>query len=174
MSGDSDVEGLIPVREPIDTRVVRTQYVPASISIIAGTLLWGGSRIYLSHFGIGTNEWRILSALGNFPGSTASDVSRELGMNKALASRSVAVLRERQLIVLLPERGARRLYLTAAGRAQHDRILPIAEHRETLLLSGLDDTEAATFRALLTKILDRLPVLQDFDAYQVAHIGEHE
>lgn len=163
---DGEDQGLIPIREPLEARLVRSQYVPAAISIIAGALLWGGSRIYRSHFGLGTNEWRVLSALSNYPGLTAASVGKELGMNKAIVSRSVATLRERRLIVLLRERGARRLYLTGAGRAQHDAILPIALHREKLLLAGLSESEVATFRALLAKILVDLAALEAYDAEQ--------
>ncbi len=166
MALDGEDQGLIPIREHLTDRIVRSQYVPASISIIAGVLLWGGSRIYLSHFGLGTNEWRVLSALSNYPGLTAAGVGKELGMNKAIVSRSVAVLRERRLVVLLQERGARRLYLTGAGRAQHDAMLPIALHREQLLLAGLSHEEVATFRSLLAKILVDLPVLEAYDAEQ--------
>lgn len=166
MALNDEDQGLIPIRHPIEPRIIRSQYVTASISIIAGVMLWGGSHIYRSRFGLGTNEWRVLSALTNYPGFTATLVGKELGMNKAIVSRSVAILRERRLVVLLRERGARRLYLTGAGRAQHDAMLPIALRREELLLSGLSPQEAATFRSLITKILVDLPTLEAYDAEQ--------
>jgi len=164
MTADTDGGGgPEPIREPLPNRLIRRTYSPAPISVLANFLVWGGSRIYRHRFGLGTNEWRVLSGLSNIPGLTGNGLSDLLSMNKATVSKSVGVLRERGLVVRVREHGARRLFLTEAGRRQHDEMLPIALERERILLEALDPGEVDAFRASLFKLVTALPRLEEYD-----------
>src|SRR5690625_196609 len=164
---DDRAEGVPPreaIRHPLPNRFRPETYIPAPITLVNGYLVWGGSRIYRERFGIGINEWRVLGALSNSPGATAATTGRTVGMNKAILSRSIAVLLEKGLIVREADRRPHRLYLTQAGVEMFDKIMPVAAERERVLLGGLDDDEIATLRRLLTHLVNRGEALREFDA----------
>ncbi|GAA3763671.1 hypothetical protein GCM10022240_15060 [Microbacterium kribbense] len=154
----------VVIREPLPTRFPPEEHIPALVTILNGMLLWGGSRIYRKLFGIGVNEWRILGELSNVPGATAAQASRDLGINKAIASRSIAVLHERNLITQESTGRARRLYLTGAGADLFNSIKPVAARREQLLLTDFSAEEVALLRAMLVRMAANEPHLHAFDA----------
>lgn len=142
----------------------RDTYTPALIGLLNNLLVWGGSRVFSDRHNIGTNEWRILSALGNHPGATASELCDVLGMNKSIASKSVNLLLDRELVAQLGgSRGARHLYLTDAGVAVHDAIMPIALRRAEILHSTLSEAEVAQLQSLLVRMLSSADDLQSYE-----------
>ena len=151
------------IREPLPTRFPPEEHIPALVTLLNGLLLWGGSRIYRTRFGIGVNEWRILGELSNVPGSTAARASRDLGVNKAIVSRSIAVLLEKGLIVQETAGRARRLYLTGTGADLFDAVKPIAGRREQLLLEGFTDREVTLLRAALVRMVANGHGLRAYD-----------
>lgn len=159
------------IREPLENRFLREEYIPAPITLLNGYLLWGGSRIYRLRFGIGVNEWRILGTLSNWPGTTAAKASEALGMNKAIVSRSIASLVEKKLIVSEAAGRARRLYLTEAGAAKFTQIRPIASERERVLLEGLSGDEVDTLRHLLMRLVAQGDNLRAYDDAMIADVG---
>lgn len=151
------------IRGPLPTRVDRSAYLPAPLHIIANVLTWGASRIYRRHFGIGANEWRILGALSMRAGITASEACAMLGMNKSIASMSIRKLQEKGMIVIEPDEGAKRIYLTGAGAQAHDAMVPIANARQAILLSRLSAEEAVQFRGMVDRLEQQLGELQAYD-----------
>ena len=152
------------VTEPLEQTVDRDSYTPALLSLLSNMLVWGGSRIFRHLHGLGTNEWRVLSALANRPGSTASDVSDVLGMNKAICSKSVNTLLDRELIAQLNgARGFRHLYLTPRGASVHDDCLAVALKRQEILLDPLSPAEVAQLNALLVRMLGSSASLERFE-----------
>jgi DNA-binding MarR family transcriptional regulator len=94
------------------------------------------------------------------PGSSATDVSEFLVMNKAVVSKAVNVLVSRHLIASTEgPRGSRHLFLTPAGADMHNRMLPISLAGEDILLSQLSPEEVAQLRVLLGKLMDQIPRL---------------
>lgn len=158
----ADARGLVTTT-PEET-IVRDAYTPALIGLVSNMLVWGGSRIFRRLHDVGTNEWRILSALANHPGATARDVIEVLGLNKSIASRSVTALRERRLIDGLDgSRGSRHLFLTSEGLRVHDDLMRVALRREEVLLDGLSADEVATLNALLARLVERADALGDLE-----------
>jgi DNA-binding MarR family transcriptional regulator len=155
------------VRVPLEPRFTQATYAPATIAVLNGSLLWGGSRIYGHRFGIGINEWRLLGTLSDHPGNTAAECSVKLGMNKAIVSQSIARLRSKGLVIAEVEGRARRLYLTQAGADMFHAIRPIAEERENILLRGLKPHEIASLRALLVKMVAQVDELRRYDHTQL-------
>lgn len=134
--------------------IERDVYTPALIGLISNVLVWGGSRVFHHIHGIGTNEWRIVSALGNWPGSTGTELRDILGINKSIASKSINELLDRGLIAQLDgPKGSRHLYLTVDGVEVHDDFMPIAKRRHEILHEGLTDEESAIVDALLVRML---------------------
>src|SRR5690554_5859424 len=67
-------------------------YIPYHLSVVNNGLSWGASRLYLKMFGVGINEWRVLSALTNEPGIMASRIVEMVALNKSVISRSARAL----------------------------------------------------------------------------------
>jgi DNA-binding MarR family transcriptional regulator len=98
------------------------------------------------------------------PGFSASEISEFLVVNKAIVSKSVTTLVERGLVVLAEgARGSRPMYLTAAGAAMHDDMLPISLRGQEIILAHLTPAEVTRLNALLRKMLDEMRVLQSID-----------
>lgn len=151
--------------ERLPRTIDRDTYTPALLGLLNNLLVWGGSRVFHRLHDVGTNEWRIISALANQPGSTASDLCDVLGMNKSIASKSVNTLLGRGLVAQLDgRRGSRHLYLTDEGARVHDDLLPVALEREGILHADLSAAEVAQLNALLVRMLASAPALQEFEA----------
>ncbi|MGY1823080.1 MarR family winged helix-turn-helix transcriptional regulator [Geodermatophilus sp. SYSU D00079] len=146
-------------RRPVPQRIDRERYAPYHLAVIANVLSSSTSQVYLREFGIGVNDWRVLSHLALEPGCTAQTVSNELKVDKSVVSRSVRTLVDRGLVGVEATPGFRRLYLTEAGVQLHKRVVPVALQRERLLLTGLDDAEVAQLLSLLRRVHANLPAL---------------
>jgi DNA-binding MarR family transcriptional regulator len=150
--------------ERLDVTIDRDSYTPALLGLLNNVLVWGGSRVFHHVHGVGTNEWRILSALGNHPGATARELCEILGINKSIASKSVNVLLGRELIAQLDgPRGSRHLYLTASGVQVHDDFMPIAMRRQEILHEALTPAEIAQLNTLLVKMVDASESMQRYE-----------
>ena len=92
----SPTDGL--VTRPLDDVVDSDAFIPRLLALLSNALVWRESMLLRQEFSLGTNDWRVLSALGVRPGSSATDVSEFLVMNKAVVSKAVNVLITRNLI----------------------------------------------------------------------------
>lgn len=144
--------------------VIRDTYTPALIGLVSNMLVWGGSRVFHHLHGIGTNEWRVVSALANHPGATARELIEILGMNKSIASRSVNRLLELGWIdQLAGSRGSRHLYLTREGLDVHSDLMEVALRREQILHEDLSPEEVRTLQRLLLTLIGTAERLQDYE-----------
>lgn len=155
-------QGLVTERLP--HTIERDDYTPALLGLLSNVLVWGGSRVFHHVHGIGTNEWRIVSALGNHPGATSGELCEILGINKSIASKSVNALLDRDLIAQLNgPRGSRHLYLTPEGATVHDDFMPIAMKRQEILHESLTTEEVVQLNALLVRMLDSADAMQRYE-----------
>ncbi|HLM03862.1 MAG TPA: MarR family transcriptional regulator [Blastococcus sp.] len=145
------------------TRLERDRYAPYFLTVIANVVSSSASQVYLRRYGIGVNDWRVVSHLGLDPGCTAQVVSNVLQVDKSVVSRSVKTLVDRGLVAVESTPGFRRLYLTAEGAALHKEILPVALHRERILLDGLTPEEVDQLLELLRRLQANLPALAAYD-----------
>ena len=138
-------------------------YVPALLSKLNNHLSSGASQLYLTHFGIGLHEWRILSVLSNTPASNATHIGETVHMHKAVVSRGVRDLQAKGLLTIDRHDGQRTMSLTPAGQALHDRVAQIALQREVLLLSDLSAEEQHQLRSLLIRLRTSLAKVDAWD-----------
>src|SRR4051794_26616000 len=150
-------------RRPMNPRIDRDRYLPYYLGVIANALSSSASQVYLREFGIGVNDWRVVSHLGMEPGCTAQTISNVLQVDKSVVSRSVKTLVDRGLVTVESTPGFRRLYLTRAGAALHKEIVPVALQREHLLTAGLEPGEVDQLLALLRRLHANLPALTAYD-----------
>ena len=161
---DAQARELGLVTEPLPHTIRRDEYTPALLGLLNNVLVWGGSRVFRRMHDVGTNEWRIISALGNHPGATAGELCDILGMNKSIASNSVNVLLRRRMIAHVDgPRGSRYLYLTPQGVATHEDFMPIALRRQEILHESLTKNEIAQLNALLLRMLSSSASMQAYE-----------
>ncbi|GAA1701458.1 hypothetical protein GCM10009808_19260 [Microbacterium sediminicola] len=155
-------QGLVADR--LSHTIDRDTYTPALLGLLNNMLVWSGARLFQHAHGVGTNEWRIISALANHPGSTASDLCEVLGLNKSIASKSVAELVSRGFVAqLVGPRASRHLFLTQDGERVHDDLMPIARERERILQASLSPDEVAQLNALLVRMLEAEDALTRYE-----------
>jgi DNA-binding MarR family transcriptional regulator len=152
-----------PQPRRLSRSVTRDTHAPAYLSLISNALCWGGSRIFLREFGVGTNEWRVMSAVVSEPGSTARGICDVVGLNKAVVSRSVRLLHERGYLSIDTERGRRRVFPTNAGERLHDHMMDIALSREDLLFTGFSAAERKQFLDFLRRLYANVPAVAAYD-----------
>ena len=154
------------VTEHLPHAIDPENFTPRLVTLLSNALVWRESAELRARFSLGTNEFRVVSALAIRPGVSATEISDFLGLNKAVVSKSVNVLLERELLVLSDgPRGSRPLYLTVEGAVMHDAMLPISLRGQEIILEGLD---AATIAGLNQMLRDMLTKLR---AYPDAHVG---
>ena len=144
-------------------RLVRDRYVPYFLTVIANAASTSASQVYLRRYGVGVNDWRVLTHLGLDPGCTAQVVSNELQVDKSVVSRSVKTLVHGGLVAVESTPGFRRLYLTAEGAALHKEMMPVVLERERILLAGLTPEEVDQLLSLLRRLQGNLPALAAYD-----------
>lgn len=131
-------------------------FTPRLISLLSNQLVWRESRLLRERFDLGTNDWRVISALAVRPGAMLTEVSEFIAVNKAIISKSVGTLIDRGLVVSAELSGrSRALYLTDAGVAMHDRMLPISMGGQDYILDGMSAEQVDRFNALLRRLLAR-------------------
>ena len=160
--------GLKPSLIEINGEVIldKQNHFPSYLALLANATSRGGSRVYLGLFGIGINEWRILSALTHEPGSSAIDICEYLVIDKAAASRSINSMEETGLLRSEPVAKSprrRALFITAKGRMLHDKILQIVAARELVLLKGFSEDDRQLLLNLFRKIANNLDTLVEFE-----------
>jgi len=145
------------VTEPLSNVIDPEAFTPRLVALLSNALVWRESHLLRRETGLGTNDWRVISALSTRPGSTSLELADFLNMNKALISKSVTVLRDRDLIVYSDgARGSKHLYLTRAGVEMHDRMRPISARGHDIIVEGMTAEEVATLNATLTRMLTLL------------------
>ncbi|MBL0422957.1 winged helix-turn-helix transcriptional regulator [Ramlibacter sp. AW1] len=140
----------------IHPRLDGDQYVPALLGVVNNRLVSGASALYLRHFGVGVNEWQVLSVLSNTPASATAHICKTVAMHKTVASRSLRELEAKGLVRIERVDGQRVMSLTDRGQVLHDQIAHVALERERRLLACFDGAEQAQLRELLRRMRTQL------------------
>ncbi len=144
------------VTEPLEHTLDHENFTPRLMALLTHALVWRESYELRKQFGMGTNEWRVLSSLAINPGYTSGDVAAFLDLNKAVVSKSTNVLLERGLIVLGEgPRGSRPIYLTEAGVEMHDSMLPISVQGQTIILEDIPEADVERLNRVLREMLKK-------------------
>jgi len=166
MALDSDAIARPPlpdgtVVEPLENTIEPDAFTPRLLALLSNALVWRESHELRRRFSLGTNEWRVISALASRPGASATEISEFLVVNKAIVSKSVNVLLQRGLLVLSDgPRGSRPMYLSAAGADMHDQMMPVSMRGQELILSHVSQSDVEQLNALLHRMLEELRELQ--------------
>ncbi len=170
---DDEAKSTLPsgtVIEPLADGIDPESFTPRLLALLSNALVWRESHELRRRFGLGTNEWRVISALAVRPGASATEVSDFLVVNKAIVSKSVSNLIARGLLILSDgPRGSRPMYLTADGARMHDEMLPISMRGQEIIYSHLRATDVERLNELLRRMFDDMRSLAMSEAE--AHDG---
>jgi DNA-binding MarR family transcriptional regulator len=134
-------------------------FLPYRLSVLSNRVSGAIARVYSERFALGVTEWRVMAVLGRYPELSAGEVAQRTAMDKVAVSRAVAGLVEAGRVERETHDDDRRrsvLRLSAAGRAIHDQVAPLALGFEKRLLDGMAPAE----RDVLFRLLDRLDELE--------------
>jgi DNA-binding MarR family transcriptional regulator/GNAT superfamily N-acetyltransferase len=124
----------------------------------------GFSRFYTRKLGIiepkllhspfSLQEARIIYEIAHRPGCTATDLTRDLGLDPGFLSRTLQALQRRQIVTRKPSKADGRVYelsLTAKGRSASAELERRSREEVARMLTGLDAAQrAAVVQAMLT------------------------
>lgn len=130
-------------------------FLPYRLSVLAQLVSESLHDLYAAPFDLTVTQWRVMAALGRFAPLAASDVGQRIVMDKVAVSRAVAGLMRRGLVVRATDRSDRRrapLELSAAGKAVHAHIVPLALDYEKRLYGALAAEERQVFDRLSARL----------------------
>lgn len=139
------------------------RFAPYFLTVLSNKFFNGTSRVFRARFGVGLNEWRLLSALRNVPGNRAQRISKALGVSKSIISRSSRQMISSGLVTERLRDGQRLLWLTDRGVELHDTIIQLALRREAALLDGFSEAELDTLFKLFRRMEANLKIVEELD-----------
>lgn len=111
---------------------------------------------YSDQFSLTVSEWRLLSLLMHYAAVPFGELVALSGSDKALVSRALRLLQERGYVELRQPRGkgkSKPAYrVTRAGRALHDKVIPVARAHQARVLASLTREERVTLYTALQKL----------------------
>jgi DNA-binding MarR family transcriptional regulator len=131
------------------------RFMPYRLSILSNKVSSMIADTYQDKFALSITEWRIMAVLGEYPGSSADEISVKTQIEKSILSRSVNRLLKRHLIereISDTDRRRSHIKLSDMGRAVYEEIVPLSYEYENTLLNCFSKEE----QALFSELVDRL------------------
>lgn len=132
-----------------------SQFLPYQLSVASNAVSGRIALEYRTRFGLSIPEWRVMAVLGDAGSLTQRDLTQRTLMDKVAVNRACKLLEERELAERTPNEQDGRshlLELSAAGKAMHDEIMPLAKHMEQQLFDGFSKEEIEQFSAMLARL----------------------
>lgn len=132
------------------------RFLPYRLSLLTNTISQGIAHSYRQKYDISVTEWRILAVLGRFPGLAAQEIAERTAMDKVAVSRAVKTLVQKDLLQRITDPADRRrltLHITP-GKGRHvlQKVIPLAQEYETLLLGTLTPGEQSALFSAIKKL----------------------
>jgi DNA-binding MarR family transcriptional regulator len=152
------------MRNDTDTheRLELDRFLPYRLSVLTNRVSAAIARHYAERFALSPAEWRVMAALGNTPGLSASEVAARTAMDKVQVSRAVASLVAARRVTRKPDAEdgrIARLALSARGQAIYDEIVPHALELESRLVATLTESERKSLDAVMAKLARQIEML---------------
>jgi DNA-binding MarR family transcriptional regulator len=139
----------------VATRLELDRFLPYKLSVLTNRVSDAIAREYSERFDLTIPEWRVMAALGNTPGLSASEVAAKTAMDKVQVSRAVSNLVDKRRIERKSDAQdgrITRLCLSPRGQAIYLQVVPHALELEARLIATLSSAE----RASLARQIDAL------------------
>lgn len=139
-----------------------SRFFPYRVAVLAESVSQCLAQVYSERFGLTRDEWRVLAALAEAGTVKTAHVIQSTALEKMRVSRAAARMEAADLIERLPDPDDGRgwlLRLKPAGRALHQKIVPVVQAREAFLLEALSAQERAALDRALDKLQTRAQLL---------------
>lgn len=140
------------------------RFLPYRLSILSNKVSTMIADTYQDKFALSITEWRIMAVLGEYPGSSADEISSKTQIEKSILSRSVNRLLKRHLIereVSDTDRRRSHIKLSDMGRAVYEEIVPLSYEYENALLNCFSEEEQQLFSQLVDRLYQHADTLTD-------------
>lgn len=151
----SCAKGLQNAMTDNDKRLNLENFLPYRLSVTSNKVSGIIADTYKDKFAISITEWRIMAVLGEYPGSSADEVSSKTQIEKSILSRAISKLLQRKLIEREFDTEDRRrsiLTLSPTGISVYDEVVPISYDYEARFLACFSEEEQQQFRTLLQRL----------------------
>jgi DNA-binding MarR family transcriptional regulator len=135
------------------------EHVAVLVSTIGMRLNRGATAYYRSAWKIGAVEWRLLMTLKSIESLNVGELSDAADIDKAAASRSLAILDERGLVSVEQTRSRGRAAiarLTPEGRKLAAKLTEISRERDARLFKDFSPDDKEKLRELLHRLSQSL------------------
>lgn len=132
------------------------RFLPYQLNVLASRVSNELAQVYAERFGLSIAEWRVIAHLAHNREVSVRDIQRRVDMDKSKVSRAAAHLEETGLIKKRTNAQDRRLIklaLTPKGERMFEQIVPLALDYEAQFLATLTNSEAASFRSAIERLL---------------------
>ncbi|EPJ47762.1 MAG: putative transcriptional regulator, marr family protein [Osedax symbiont Rs2] len=139
------------------------RFLPYQLSVSSNKISGFFADIYRDKFALSITQWRIMAILGEYPDSSADEVSNKTQIEKSILSRAISKLLHRHLIQrVFCESDKRRsmLSLTDTGMDVYNEVVPLSYQYEQQLFECFDLQEKEQFNSLLEKLYKHTENLQ--------------
>lgn len=141
-------------------------FLPYRLATLAKEISTAFAITYEARFGITIPQWRVMSALGNFPDCSASHVAEYSNLDKVQVSRAVTGLVEMGFVFRSLDSRDRRnsvLRLSDKGQSVYQQIIPVARDFEARFTATLTSDESAQLDILLAKLMKQAKNTKNHD-----------
>ena len=143
-------------------RLELDRFLPYQLSVLTNRVSDAIARHYSERFDLTIPEWRVMAALGNTAGLSASEVAAKTAMDKVQVSRAVSNLVENGRV----ERSSdaqdgriTRLALSPRGQAIYHQVAPLALDLEARLIATLSVEERKSLDSIMQKLSRQIALL---------------
>ena len=133
------------------------------LSVVSNKITSISSNQYLSQFGFGHVEMRVLASIAYRPHQKAVEVCALISIDKAAASRAITQLADAGFLVGVtesPKGKQKRWSLSEAGWELHERFLKTVIARNTGMTKGINEKELEAFTQTMQKLMANLSQME--------------
>jgi DNA-binding MarR family transcriptional regulator len=136
-----------------------SSYLTFRLDLLKTEMIRSANLVYRREFGLDVRALRVLRAICDAPGATATEIKESTLIEKTLLSKMLADLVEKQLIRRGIHPGDARhyqLWPTSDGERTRRLSDAVGESMERRMLSSLSETEKRELRRIIDKLVDEL------------------
>jgi DNA-binding MarR family transcriptional regulator len=136
-----------------------SSYLTFRLDLLKTEMIRSANLVYRREFGLDVRALRVLRAICDAPGATATEIRESTLIEKTLLSKMVADLVDKKLVKrrIHPD-DARHYQLLPTSSGERMRRLSdaVGESMERRMLASLSETEKREFRRIIDKLVDEL------------------
>jgi DNA-binding MarR family transcriptional regulator len=142
----------------MDDELKLEKFLPYQLAILSNTVSTSIARAYDQRFKVSVPEWRVIAALGRFPGLSAIEVAERTMLDKVAVSRAVTkLIKAGRIDRDFADADKRRsiLNLSEEGKRLYDEISQLGLQFERDLVQGFSDEEMENLNDIMQRLLAR-------------------